>query len=189
MIGHVRQLVGSVNDFLKSMRRPVVGRLKPALSMDAMEALARDLPFKLTEELQELFNTINGTHVEVGDPLDDLHWIPGYYLLCLEDALIMYDTFKADPRWSPDWFPVLANGAGDFVIQRQPSKQLRFGPIWNFMIDEQEPWQEAASLTSWLGMTEECFRQKAYFVDSTGFLEADWRMEAQIRVKWNPELK
>ncbi|BBE22195.1 hypothetical protein MN0502_10780 [Arthrobacter sp. MN05-02] len=41
---------------------------------------------------------------------------PGSYLLSLEEALSDYDTFKNDARWSPSYFPVFADGGGDFYV-------------------------------------------------------------------------
>jgi hypothetical protein len=187
--GAISSYVSAIIDHLRVLGRPVVGKIRHGLPYDLIDAKARSLSIVVTQELRELYHIVGGTSVSNGDLLEDLHWFPiGFYMLALDDAAVMYRTFVSDTRWSRTWFPVFANGGGDFIAQVLTARPLAAAPLVHFLLGEGEQQVQFESLTNMLGFMCECFDRNICFVNEDGALDWDWDEGWRIGKKWNPGL-
>jgi len=118
--------------------------------------------------------------------LDDSHLFPGFYLLSLEDSILNYRAFVGNPRWSPGWLPLFANGGGDFYVVDLGSEPS--GLVRHFRIDETEHPIEFTSLDGMLTTVMADFERTVFFVDGDGYLEMDELAFAVVAAELNPHV-
>ena len=111
---------------------------------------------------------------------------PGFYFLSLEDAIATYAGVYSDPRWSPDWLPLFANGGGDFYLVELGSQPS--GPIRHFRIDETEHPIEFSSIAGLANTLAAAFDRGVFYVDFDGNLEMDDSHFASLAADLNPEV-
>lgn len=139
----------------------------------------------LPEEVFELYKWRNGTHLAEGDNMDIRHFFPGFVFMAFEYAFQTYISVKKDPRWNSSWFPVFANGGGDFYAIVCNPESNYFGSVVGFMLDEIEQPIEFESIYTMLKTIDDCFSEHLYYVSDKGFLEADDVAAALIAKKHN----
>jgi hypothetical protein len=172
-----------IRDRLSSMGRDqTVARLLPPLAPDEIIRRFDVAGLPAPASLVELYSWRNGTHVQPGTNLDDVHFFPGFWFLSLDDALQNYAAFRSDNRWDPRWLPVFANGGGDFyaAVLEEPT------PVVGFVLNEADHPIEYESLEAMIATLDEAFRDGAHFVDDRGFLEVDDQRYAEIARRHNP---
>lgn len=186
----IRQELDAILRHLEKLRRPVVDELRPGLQCAALEVRTRTLQIALPEELKELYRWRDGTEIRKGSLLDDLHFFPGYYLMSLDDALTSYELFQDDPRWDHTWFPVFANGGGDFyaVVTCQQECGTRSVPVVGFLFGEPDHEIEYECLTAMISCLSVCFEKEIFFVSAEGYLEADDDRQFQVDQNFNASL-
>jgi len=135
-------------------------------------------------ELFRLYGWRNGTRVEAGDQLDGLHFFPGYYFLSFEDALASYLLFENDSRWDCSWFPIFANGGGDYY-----ALDIRTGKVIGFLLGESDQLPEFDSITAMIRTLAECYEKGIFFLDSSGYLEVNDQRQIEIARKLNPGIE
>lgn len=136
------------------------------------------------EELETLYGWHDGSETSSTSSLDDLDLFPGFYLLSLDDAVANYRTFVSDARWANEWFPLFANGGGDFYALETARSNAR--AIRHFRIDEREHPIEFESLAEMLTTLAEAFEQGVFYVDDHGYLEMDDLKFATLAAQLNP---
>ena len=173
---------------LSDLDRPVVDLLQPGLATEEVAATLKSLSVTPPNELFGLYGWCNGTKVLKGDNLDDLHFFPGFYFLSLEDALKTYLAFESESRWNKKWFPLFANGGGDFYAISCSIAKCDHGEITGFLLGEAEQVVEFESLVAMIATVRKCYDTGVYWVSEAGYLEADDRRQAQIAKQLNPHL-
>jgi cell wall assembly regulator SMI1 len=169
---------------LERLRRPAARLLQPGLTRPQIATIEARLPFKLTRELVSLYRTTNGTPLKKGSTVDQLSFFPGYYLLSLEDAATEYRQKRSAPQWKKGWFPLFANGAGDYYAV--PCAPTSPGVI-GFLRGEPDQPVEYASVTSMFATLAECFATGAFFVRKGDF-GIDDDKHRRVAIKLNPRL-
>lgn len=184
----LQDALNKILEWLAEHDRPVVALLQDGIDAQEVKAASEGLPLRLPQELVALYGWRNGTRSAEGDILDDLHFMPGYYLLSLEESLTHYRAFKDDERWKPNWFPILANGGGDFYAVGCTTGAEERAPVIGFLLDEPEQPIEYASVTSMMLTIAQCYEAGAYFLSEDGYLEVDDEAVVPIGRKFNPDV-
>ena len=172
--------------YLKELTRPVIERLEEGLSHEEIDRYLSKVSLTGTQDLYELFSWRNGTKVQKGDRLDDLHFFPGFYFMAFEDAISQYALIKSDVRWKLGWFPIFSNDGGDFYVVDLANGSANESPVIGFMVNDSEHRIEYQSLTTMVATIRECFEKEVFFVDKNGYQEANDREHAKIARKNNP---
>ncbi len=164
----------------------VINYLQKGLSYEEIENLIKPLRIHIPLELVDLYQWKNGTLAKQGEVLDKLHFFPGFYFLSIEEASIYCKNFKNDPRWKSYWFPVFANGGGDFFVI--DCREETGYPVIGFMLGYEEHDIEYLSIKKMFKTIAKCFEKGAYFYDKNRYLEINDEKEATIANKINPNL-
>ena len=182
----IAKLGDSILSHLHRLKRPVVNLLNSPLNHNSIKSYEQEFPFKFPHCLRNLYSWKNGTEVRKGSALDDLHLFPGFYFLSMKDALAYYQNFLGDARWNSNWFPVFANGGGDFYCVHCEPTNLEKCTVLGFLLGEPETEIEFLSIHSLFETINEAFEERVYFVDNRGYLEANSIFEIEIAQKRNP---
>lgn len=186
----IQEYADRIKSHLTSLdRTKVIQRLRKGLSDHQIQELTDGLPIQPPREVQELYANVDGTQVDKGDLLDDLHFFPGYYLLSLGDAVSSYNTFRNDERWHRSWLPLFANGGGDFCAIRCGDSYVENGEIVGFMLGEMEQPVEFESLAAMLATLDACYSENVFFTSPDGYLETDDLKQAKIAKRFNPSVE
>jgi cell wall assembly regulator SMI1 len=177
--------LASIEDAISRLDRTrLLEALRPGLPAAAITAALDDAGLSAVPELEVLYGWRDGTSTD-GVTLDDIHLLPGYYLLSLQDAIANYRAFAADPTWTSGWLPILANGGGDFYVVDLSASP---GSVRHFRIDEQEHPVEFASLGALLATLAAAYERKVFYVDPRGYLEMDDAVFADLAAALNPDV-
>jgi cell wall assembly regulator SMI1 len=164
---------------LRRLGRRVPDLLQPGLDEEQIKAREADVPFAFTRELQALYRWRNGTRALAGDILDELNFFPGFYFMSIEEAIRTFRERESAPQWRPGWFPVFADGAGDFYIVPCKKKTIDRSEVIGFLHGEPAQVPEYESLTAMAQTQEAAFAAGAFYLDQHNRLEID---DAQYRV-------
>lgn len=163
--------------------------LNDSIPENQIDELCSSLPIKLPKELKKIYQWHNGTVNEKGYTYEMLSFFPGFFLISLQEAIDNYHSFIKDDRWNKMWFPVFANGGGDFfVIECSEHRMLDESCILGFIIDYEEVEIEYLSLTKMFETIYLCYKEGAYYIDEDNCLEINVKKEAVIANKRNPNL-
>jgi hypothetical protein len=177
----------AIEAILARLSRNVVQLLRPGLPGKHIESqlAARRLP--VDPDLRTLYEWRNGTDATTGLALDDLHLVPGFYLLSIDDALANYDEFIKSARWNSSWLPVLANGGGDFLALDLSNGGAK-APVRHFRIEQDDHPIEYESLAEMVATFTAAYERGVFYVDGQGFLEMDDDAYATLAATLNPKV-
>ena len=181
----INECVQEIAEWLERLHRPAAKLLQAGLSSAEIARVQATLPFKLTAELRALYRASNGVQLKPRTTLNELQVIPGYYLLSLSDAAREYRQQQGAPQWRKGWFPIFANGAGDYYLV--PCAPASRGVI-GFLRGEPEQPIEYASVTAMFQTFAQCFAQGAFYVKRRDFTIDDDK-HRQIAIKLNPRVR
>ncbi len=139
-----------------------------------------------TFDLERLYGWHNGTSSASSASLDDIQIFPGFHFLSLEDAVTNYRAFGSDPRWSPGWLPVFANGGGDFYVV--DLSLAGDGQVRHFWIDAADHPVEFSSVTAMMRTLAQGFERGIFYVDANGYLSMKDLVFGQLSTEMNPEV-
>jgi hypothetical protein len=163
--------------------------LRSPLPARDRDTIWRKLPFSPTRELDMIYQWRDGTEAREGVLLEELWFFPGFYFLSMEEAEATYKERVGAPQWRDNWFPLFADGAGDFyVIPCQRTSTDTSGVI-GFIHGEPEQIVEYESLTAMMATIAQAYAERAIFVDSDGTLEFDDERYKRIANALNPEIE
>ncbi|MEM6752416.1 MAG: SMI1/KNR4 family protein [Cyanobacteria bacterium P01_C01_bin.38] len=91
--------------------------LQPGLSYEEIDKRVADLPFKLPEEVSQLYQWRNGT---CEGEEDFSKFFSGYAFLSLESAIEEYEELN----WKFHWFPIFYLDSRDYLIVLCQSEDL-----------------------------------------------------------------
>ena len=185
--GDISHLMDKVVAHLRGLGRNAPGLLQDPLSNDVLQIWAARFPFPLTRELDAIYLWRNGTKANEDDLLEDLYLFPGFYLLSIEEAHQTYLERKDAPQWREGWFPLFADGAGDFYIIPCGKQKAESSVVIGFLHGEPEQIAEYDSLAAMVATLEAAFAQKAFYVDEDDdSLEIDDDRYGRIAGRFNP---
>lgn len=183
----IKEYFDDIISWLVDNNRSVVKSLLGGLSPEYISRSLRSANLYDTPDIIDLYSLCGGTRVLEGDFLDDLHFFPGFYLLKFEEALNYHNSFSSDLRWEKNWFPIFANGGGDFFIVELSGNQNKF-PVRGFMLGCNDSEVEFLSIRHMLQTISECYENGAYLVSENNYLDIIDIEEARIANKINPNL-
>lgn len=189
MKNSVTDSLNVILSFMQKWHLSVAGLLNAGLSEKEIEERFKKVGLIPTKELVELYRWHDGTPVEEGTMLDDVQFIPGFHFLCLDDAINNYQAMKDDRRWCRAWFPIFANGGGDFYAADLGQSDGYSAGVIGFILGEKEQETEYQSLTTMLLTFRDGFQNGSVFKAEEGYLEMDDDKYAEIARKNNPELE
>lgn len=167
----MHELLHSIDAGLKRLgRTKTLSLLRPGLPVDEVHRSLQALELESPEDLACAYAWHDGTDASTGVPLDDLHLFPGFYFLSLHDACANHKAFRDDDRWDESWFPILANGGGDFfavVCATGP----QYGRVVHFRIDALNHPVEYSSTEALFRTIATAYEDGVFFVDEHGYLE------------------
>jgi hypothetical protein len=184
----LEQALQGILNHLMRLQRPVVKLLQEGLTAEDIRIQFQDIPLHSADELIELYSWRNGTKSVAGDMLDDLHFFPGFFLMPLDRAIRTYRSFALCETWNPSWFPVFANGGGDFYAVQLSDKSAKTSEIVGFMLGEVRQEVEFESLLSMARTISACYDAGIYYVTDKGYLEADYEASMAVARQFNPTL-
>lgn len=167
-------------------RHRVVEALGPGLEGRRVRDALAAAGLEASDEMVELYCWRNGTALTQLSLLDDVQMFPGFYFLCLEDALTNLRAFRSDIRWDSSWLPVFANGGGDFYVI---DCSLPACPVRHFRLEQLEHPVEFTSLGSMIATIAEAMDSKVFFVAADGYFEMDDDEFGRLAADLNPDVR
>jgi hypothetical protein len=186
------ELIASLNGILGHLQRldrAVVEVLQPPLVAPEIARLTARFPFVLTRELEVLYQWRNGTDAPPGALLQNLSFFPGFYLLSLEEAAQTYGERDGTEQWRRSWFPLFADGAGDFYVVACALSRLDTSEVIGFIHGEPVQTVEYESVTSMMQTLERSYAEGAFFVDEDNALDMDDDLHREIAHRFNPTIE
>lgn len=176
-------------EYLRKLRRPIVHRLRNGVDGRHIEKVLGEAGLPSNKEIFDLWQWRNGTVIEPGTMLDDIHFFPGFYLFSVEDAVTQYLAMEGDGRWNRAWLPIFANGGGDFYAADFSRTDADSAPIIGFLLGQEEHPTEYESLEKMCETVSVCFERGVFFVSREGYLEMDDASHSMIARQLNPTLE
>lgn len=183
----ITQLLNEIEKCLQKLHHSCVDHLNPGISSQKIQELFEEIPLQPTQDLRALYTWRNGSKDCEGITLGELAFFPGFYLMSLEESIHIYLELREREAWVKSWFPVFANGGGDFYAMNLAIESQ--GEMIGYYIYEEEPQIEYNSLESMLATLKACYEQGIIFRNEQGYLDMDYRKHAEIAHDINPDLK
>ncbi|MEO0843293.1 MAG: SMI1/KNR4 family protein [Cyanobacteria bacterium J06643_5] len=153
--------------------------LQPGLSYEEIERRVADLPFKLPEEVYQLYQWRNGTYE--GEE-DFSRFFNGYAFLSLESAIEEYEELN----WKLHWLPIFYLDSRDYLIVSCQSENI--APILRIYLGGGEDEELLfSSLINMMLTTAECYETDAFYFDDEGYLTGSYSKQESIRKKYNSD--
>lgn len=185
----ITNLMDRVVEHLRRLGRSVPDLLQRPLANDELQMWAARFPFPLTRELEVIYTWRNGTMASEDDFLEDIYLFPGFYLLSIEEAHLTFLERKDAPQWREGWFPLFADGAGDFYVVPCGGQKTDSSVVIGFLHGEPEQIVEYESIAAMVATLEAAFAEKAFYVDQNdGSMEIDDEKYSQIASRFNPRI-
>ena len=166
----------------KQRGRKVVDLLQLGLSAQAITAATAAL--LVHDDVVHLYMWRNGTRVSQEYVLNDHYFIPGYYLLSLDDALDAYHSLIRNTDWEKGCLPILSSGGGDYYGVDHEQQ----GKVIHYIRDYPDRPIKYLSLTTMMETVAECYEVGAYSLDDRGFFEVNSDAERMIASRLKPSL-
>ena len=174
----ITQLLNEIEKSLQQLDHPCVDHLNPGISSLKIQELFEEIPLQPTQDLRALYTWRNGSEDSEGITLGELAFFPGFYLMSLEESIQTYQELRKTSTWNQCWFPIFANGGGDFYAMNLAIEA--HGEMIGYYIYEEEPM---------LATLKACYEQGIIFRNEQGYLDMDYRKHAEIAHEINPDLK
>jgi cell wall assembly regulator SMI1 len=160
--------------------------LRPGLSPPAIAQEESKLPFRLTEEIRAVYRWRDGVRAADGKVMADLWFFPGFYLPCLEDAVQEFRDRRFGAQWRKGWFPLFADGGGDFYNVPCTKQPMDSAPVIRFRHGEPDQSVEFLDVTTMIETLADSYSQGAFFLDPDGVLDLNDDAYARIARQHNP---
>lgn len=169
--------------------------LQPGLSREQIEAQVQVLPFRLPEEVYQLYQWRNGSSGNA-----PVEFMPQYRILSLEEAIAerklsyeiyleVYEDLAQDIDLDDGyWLPLFAEDSNYYVVKGETESQAT-APIFHRCHMECELDLRLHNLTDMMLVIAECFETGVYyFFDNYNYLcrDIDYSLEGQIWLKYQP---
>ena len=175
-----------VLSWLTEHQRPVVRLLRDGLDDAQVNRLEEELGWHLPQEATDLFRWRNGVREDPTVTLRDIAFLPRYHLLSFQQALADRADYVSLGIWPELWFPVFANGAGDYKILDCTRADGKSAPVIGFLKDHPEVWDEYVTLSAMMETLARGFEKGAIVVGKEGQLSINGGAFATIARDLNP---
>jgi hypothetical protein len=176
-------------------RRPIFAEnLLPGLSVQEIDEVVADLPFRLSEEFYVLYQWHNGVDISVKDSLRFDSYVRFFSPLniCLKNyhflMKLKWDCDFDDDEINPKWFPIISNNGESYFFTKGATDQTSSSELiylwasedWSF-----EPNYE--SIESFVKSIYECYIAGVYDIDDNEeVICTNEKLEEEIHRKYNP---
>jgi len=177
---------------LKDFRRRL-----PRWFCQTMTWFRDEFPTSLPATLTALYVWRNGIGHTRGAKLGNLHFVPGYYLVPLKEALDSWKIVTEAVHYSESYendntvflgacpFPFMADDTGDHVVMDIRKGSPTYGSIGRFdRTGYSSRRAEYATLSKCLQAHYECCKEGAYRLDKDGYLEKDYKKSECILARY-----
>lgn len=198
-----------ISEHLQQDRPEFASLLKPGLSLEAIQAQTKNLPFCLPQEVCELYQWRNGINFEsISENISnidylpfDISFIPHLDFLPLEYAIeesLDIEKFRheysspKDENCHKPWFPIFGSDDLEYLIVFGDSVENETSPIMHCHLGGGTlPRFQYPSLTTFMFIVAECYETGAYYLDENSeytyckaYLEEDKKQVAKIKRKY-----
>lgn len=186
--------------------RPLVSLLQPGLSRETIDDMMQPFPFKLSEDLYQLYMWRNGTRAGTYAETSlfahpAAHFAPLASALDASEELSEYlNTDELKQTWgplefepSPYYFDLFSDpGDSDFLVPCGTTS-LKKPPILFWSPELGEPHIHYSDLESMMWTIAACYESGAYYLRNAFEnepldVEADYEREKQIACQFNPSV-
>lgn len=174
--------IRDIFDRLVELRRVSGLRAERGLSARVIISMFNESGLDCPDDIVEVYGICNGTRSTSSDSVDEIAFFPGFYWMRLEECFEVYNSIRSSDEWSRLWFPIFANGGGDFYAVVCDKKSSDFGALVGFILGEKDHLIEFRSLKDMISVISECLGQKVFFV-SDGIYQADYASMRLISAK------
>ncbi|MBW9336046.1 SMI1/KNR4 family protein [Herbaspirillum sp. RU 5E] len=178
-IDRIFEQLGQIGSTLPCKRR---AGLAPVEVQAAFDGLGLDVP----DDLLNVYCYCDGTSTYEGDSLSEIQFFPGFYWMSLEDAIDVYRAISRADEWNRAWFPIFANGGGDFYAVVCDKVSPYYGEIVGFILAEEAQLVEFQNIVSMLRTIERSFAGSVFYA-SEGRLKADYPKMRAIARQLQPD--
>lgn len=181
----MKKIIEEIKNNLEKLNRPSAKLLQKGIDRNEIEKKVNSLDLVLPSEFYTFFSLIDGINEKEKVKLGEIDFFPGYYLMSLNECISNYNLFKNDERWKKSWFPIFANGGGDFYCIVCPNTPAEKAPIVDYLLEEDDHIIVHSSLYNMLKTILDCYNEKVYYIDQEGYLEVDYDKELEIQIRNN----
>lgn len=180
-------LLKNIEKELEKLNHSSLSYLNRGLNAEEIKVKFLKISLQPNDELITLFSWKNGTDKNLDVKLGHLTIFPGFYFMSLQESIDSYLELRGKPNWKKYWFPIFANGGGDFYAVDLNEKSK--GEVIGFFVYEDECMVEYNSLTSMIKTFEECYKKGVIYRDDNGYLDMDYFEHTLIARRINPNLQ
>ncbi len=147
----------------------------------------------ISEEIKDMFLWHNGTATDYKNPTDIFYLFPGFFFNSIEEMQNIMDAIESTYKVKENSFlPLFSSGHGEYLAlnlkdysNNPDATPIYYLSTWNPELELYTPIYD--SLYQMFNTVNECFKQKAYFVNNTDLmLDKDSKRRKQISKKMNP---
>lgn len=171
---YLQQTIDRIFAHLKELKRPIFSRRRPGIDTATMSSELESMGLSAPAELLELYRECDGTQTNPGEILDDIHFFPGYYWLSFDEALTTYRSFLLGSDWNAAWFPIFANGGGDFYAVICDKSSPDFGGVVGFLLGAPDVLVEFVDICALMKTIDQSYEKGAFF-EENGYLEVNFK--------------
>lgn len=183
MTERIGQSLADVKNALRRLDRNVLlNLLREGVPAEEVRAALESARLPTSRELEAFYGWHNG--LGDGGVIGEVTIFPGFYLLSLQEAIANYKIFVSDARWRTGWFPVFADGGGDFYVVDFGSSSE--AAVRHFWIEKLECPVEFLSLGDLLSTIAAGYERNIIVVNSDGDLSMDYFAYAALANEMNP---
>ncbi|MEM7594792.1 MAG: HEAT repeat domain-containing protein [Cyanobacteria bacterium P01_A01_bin.83] len=185
---NLQQVLDEVLKWFKLNRPEYHSSLYPGLTQFEVDREAQNLPFKLTQELYQLYQCKNGSpFIDSTEPFDTM-FFPGYLFLSLQKGIAEYfqNIEIHEGYWHKNWFPVFSLEGYSFFVVCQ-NELIESSPVYYFDYEQVEPMIYYDNITTMIATIAECYQSGAYFLTPEGYVDENELKVDRIRIKNNPQ--
>ena len=166
-------------NWFQNNKPSTIDSLQPGLTVEEIEEKAKDLPFRLTQEVYELYQWRNGM-VDDGSC-----FFSAFRFLPLEEAIKYSKSVVEDIEifFPFGWLPIF-EFEGDYSAVICAEEKTESSLILDIYEDTNIAHQ---SLTNMMCCIAECYETGAFYIDESGNLEENEVAAKNILLKYNPE--
>ncbi|NEQ99795.1 MAG: SMI1/KNR4 family protein [Cyanothece sp. SIO2G6] len=187
-----------ISEFLEEDRQNLFGLMRAGLPYPEIDKVAEILPFKLPQELYQLYNWHNG--ITVPERISfELDFLPGFWFIPIEKSLDevvrlekLFEMYDVQEIHKKLWFPVFWSDIAYLAIAGDKNMQ-ESGRIYHLSWTGGEfiSKLEYPNLKTLLAVIAECYETGVYYTNqniiagqSIDFLQVDKMLFTQVRRKY-----
>lgn len=165
-------------------RRILLEALRAPASPETVRQALESVALPPSVELESIYAWRDGVDSEAKE-IGDLVLFPGFYLCSTEEAVANYRAFVASDRWSIGWYPLFADGGGDFLYVDLTDG----GRVSRFEIQYPEQELEYESISDLVSTIRAGYDEGIFYLDADNYLDMDDDEFRSVARRMNPTIE